>query len=348
MQWGNASFLHLLWLVAAFALFLKWAAGRRRRALERFAEPALAPALVIGLSGRRRKARALLLTAALALIAVSLAQPKWGYHWRRVTREGIDIVIAMDTSKSMLAADVKPDRLTRARMEVSELLDRLRGDRVALVVFAGTAYTLCPPTLDYAALQMFLKAVRVGVVPLGGTDIGGAIGQAIRIFEEGEREHRALILLSDGEDLREGTEAAAKRAKELGVKIFSVGIGSPSGELIPVEDDAGGTSHLKDREGRVVQTKLDERTLQQAALLTGGAYVYPSGGTFGLVTLYEQEIAEMEKKELVERQRRVYVNRFQWPLAAAFVLLCVETAISERMGRRKRGPARAGVGWRGA
>lgn len=334
MQWGHPSFLHALWLIAALAVFLRWAEGRRRRALESFAEPALLEGLVLGLSRRRRRGRAALLLAALALAAVALAQPKWGYHWQRVTREGIDIVVAIDTSKSMRATDVKPDRLTRAKMEVSDLLGRLQGDRVALVAFAGSSYTLCPLTLDYAAAEMFLGAVKVGVVPLGGTDIGGALRQAVRIFQGSEREHRALVLLSDGEDLREGTEAAAREAKRLGVRIFSVGIGSPSGELIPVE---GGNGYLKDREGKVVQSKLNEGTLQQMALLTGGAYVYPSGGTLGLVDLYNEKIAGMEKKELVERQRKVYENRFQWPLAAAFALLCLEAVLSER--------ARGGKGW---
>ncbi|MEI6634398.1 MAG: VWA domain-containing protein [Chlamydiota bacterium] len=335
MQWGHPSFLHALWLVAALALFLRWAAARRRRAIESFAEPALIGGLIMGLSVRRRRGRIAMELIALALGAVALAQPKWGYHWQRVTREGIDIVIAIDTSKSMLATDVKPDRLTRAKMEVSELLDRLQGDRVALVAFAGSSYILCPLTLDYSAVEMFLKVVRVGVVPLGGTDIGGAIGQAIRIFQGSEREHRALILLSDGEDLREGTEAAAKKAKELGVKIFSVGIGSPSGELIPVEGDEGGKSYLKDREGKVVQTRLNENTLQQAALLTGGSYVYPSAGTLGLVDLYGEKISGMEKKELVERQRKVYENRFQWPLAAAFLLLCLEAVLNDRARPKK-------------
>jgi len=337
MQWGHLSFLHALWLVAALALLLRWAAGRRRKAMESFAEPALVEGLIMGLSERRRRARGALLLIAMALAAVALAQPKWGYHWQRVTREGIDIVIAIDTSKSMLATDVKPDRLTRAKMEVSELLDRLQGDRVALVAFAGSSYILCPLTLDYSAVDMFLKVVRVGVVPLGGTDIGGAIGQAIRIFQGSERQHRALILLSDGEDLREGTEAAAKKAKELGVKIFSVGIGSPSGELIPVEGDEGSKSYLKDREGKLVQTRLNENTLQQVALLTGGSYVYPSAGTLGLVDLYGEKIAGMEKKELVERQRKVYENRFQWPLAAAFFLLCLEAVLNERVRRKTDG-----------
>ncbi len=342
MQWGNASYLHALWLVAALAVFMRWSAARRRRALESFAEPPLLPGLVVGLSARRRRIGAALFLAALALAVVALAQPKWGYRWRLVKREGIDIVIAIDTSKSMLAADVKPDRLTRAKMEVNDLLGCLQGDRVALVVFAGSSYILCPLTLDYAAAEMFLKAARVGVVPLGGTDIGGAIEQAIRIFRGSEREHRAVILLSDGEDLSGKAVEAAKRAKDLGVKIFSVGIGSASGELIPVEGADGGKGYLKDREGKVVQTRLNENTLQQVALLTGGAYVYPSGGSLGLVDLYRKKISGMEKKELVEKQRRVYEHRFQWPLAAAFALLCAEALLNDRVRGGRSGAGSGG------
>ncbi|MEJ2744542.1 MAG: VWA domain-containing protein, partial [bacterium] len=245
------------------------------------------------------------------------AEPKWGYHWQRVAREGIDIVIAIDTSKSMLARDVKPDRLERAKMEIRELLDVLPGDRVALVAFAGTSYTVCPLTLDYAAVEMFLKVIKVGVVPLGGTDIGGAIEQAIRIFKGDDRNYRALIVLSDGEDHGAKVEEAAKSAKELGVKIFSVGIGSRGGELIPVESEDGEKAYLKDREGKVVQTRLTENTLERIALMTGGTYVYPSAGRFGLVDLYNEKISRMEKKELGERQRKIYENRFQWPLGIA-------------------------------
>ncbi|MCX6358109.1 MAG: VWA domain-containing protein [Candidatus Aureabacteria bacterium] len=330
MHWADARALYLLWLIAALLLFYRWAGGRRRKAMESFAQASLIPAVVAGVSRRRRRLAVALLVLAAFCIVLALAQPQWGYHWQRVTREGIDIVIAIDTSKSMLATDVKPDRLERAKMEVSELLGVLQGDRVALVAFAGSSYTVCPLTLDYGAVQMFLKVVRVGVVPLGGTDIGGAIEQAVRIFQGEERQYRALIILSDGEDHGTKVEAAAKQAKELGVKIFAVGVGSSSGELIPVDGEGGGKAWLKDTEGKVVQTKLQENTLQQLALESGGAYVYPAGGSLGLVDLYRDTIAAMEKKELGERQRKVYENRFQWPLALALLLLLLEIWVDQR------------------
>lgn len=330
MNWGHANCLYLLWIAAALMLFWRWAAARRRRDMAAFADPALVGALVVGMSERRRKFKTAALFFAVVFIVLALAEPKWGYHWQRVAREGIDIVIAIDTSNSMLACDVKPDRLERAKMEVRELLDTLQGDRVALVAFAGSSYTVCPLTLDYAAVEMFLKVVKVGVVPIGGTDIGGAIEQAIRIFQGEERNYRALIVLSDGEDHGAKIEEAAKKAGELGVKIFAVGIGSKAGELIPVESGDGKKSYLKDKEGKVVQTQLAENTLEQIALLTGGTYVYPSAGRFGLVDLYNDKISKMEKKELGERQRKIYENRFQWPLGLAFLLLVVEALVSER------------------
>lgn len=341
MQWGHNTYLYALWGIALLLLFYRWAGGRRRRAMERFAEPALTPSLILGLSPHRRSIKAAAFLLSLCFVIVALAQPKWGYHWQRVTREGIDIVIAIDTSKSMLATDIKPDRLDRAKMEVSELLDVLQGDRVALVAFAGKSHTVCPLTLDYGAVAMFLKVVRVGIVPLGGTDIGGAIDQAVRIFQGEERKYRALIILSDGEDHGVRVEPAAKKAQELGVRIFAVGIGSRGGELIPVEGETGQKSFLKDREGKVVQTQLNENTLQQLALVTGGAYVYPAGGRLGLVDLYREKISAMEKKELGERQRKVYENRFQWPLAVALLLLMLETVITERKREQEGSPISA-------
>lgn len=330
MSWAQPSYLHFLWLVVALLFFYRAARASRRRALESFADSSLIGSLVQGLSARRRRLKKVCLVLAALFIIITLAQPQWGYHWQRVRRQGIDIVIAVDTSKSMLATDVKPDRLERARMEIRELLGRLQGDRVALVAFAGKSYTICPLTLDYGAVELFLKAVKVGVVPLGGTDIGGAIRDAVTIFEGSERKYKALVIISDGEDHSGRAEEEAKRAEEIGVKIYSVGMGSAGGELIPVEGGAGGKSFLKDGEGRLVQTRLKEETLKQIALLTGGAYVHPAGGRLGLVDLYNETILRMEKKEFQERQKKVYNNRFQWPLAAALLFLCLEAILGDR------------------
>ncbi len=330
MRWVQPSYLYLLWLLVALAIFFRWVRALRHRALRRFAEDSLIDSLIVGMSVRRRKIKTASLMLATLFIVIALAQPQWGYHWQRVKREGIDIVIAIDTSKSMLASDVKPDRLERAKMEVSELLDNLHGDRIALVAFAGNSYTLCPLTLDYGAIKLFLEAVKVGVVPLGGTDIGGAMEDAIKIFEGNVRKYKALIIISDGEDLSGQAERAAEEAGKLGVKIFTVGIGSEAGELIPVDGEAGQKAYLKDREGKLVQTQLREGTLKQIALLTGGAYVYPTGGRLGLVDLYREKISQMEKKELDEGQKKVYENRFQWPLTIVLILLCFEAILGDR------------------
>jgi len=330
MQWENTQYLYLLWLVVALILFFRWAGKKRKRDMASFADPNLLPSLAPDVSPRRRRVKSTLFLASLTLMIAALAQPEWGFHWQRVTREGIDIVIAIDTSKSMLATDVKPDRLERAKMAVKDLIDVAQGDRMSLVAFAGRSYTVCPPTLDYGAVAMFLKAIKVGIVPLGGTDIGGAVEQAVRIFKGDERNYRALVILSDGEDHGERLEKAAEEARELGVKIFSVGIGSKSGELIPVQGEGGAKAYLKDEEGKMVQTRLNENTLQELALMTGGAYVYPGGGQLGLADLYRDKIAAMEKKELVEKQKKVYENRFQWPLAVALFLLFAEMLVRER------------------
>lgn len=330
MHWVQSSYLYLLWIVVALILFFRIAMAGRRRALGRFADRALLGSLVLGMSPRRRKAKLAALVLAAFFIIVALAQPQWGYHWQKVKRQGIDIVIAVDTSRSMLAHDVKPDRLDRAKMEIRELLDNLDGDRLALVAFAGGSYTLCPLTLDYGAVSLFLKAVKVGVVPLGGTDIGGAISDAIMIFEGSERKYKAIVIISDGEDLTGNAEKAAEEAGDIGAKIFSVGIGTESGELIPAEGEEGQKAYLKDREGKLVQTQLNEATLQQIALITGGAYVRPAGGRLGLLELYREKISRMEKRELGEGQKKVYENRFQVPLALALALLCFEALLGER------------------
>jgi Ca-activated chloride channel family protein len=333
MHWVQSSYLYLLWVAVVIVFFFRLAGSWRRRALGRFADRHLIHVLMMGMNPGRRKAKMAAFVLAIVLIIIALAQPQWGYTWKKVTRQGIDIVIAVDTSKSMLAKDVKPDRLDRAKMEIRELLDNLQGDRVALIAFAGGSYTLCPLTLDYGALSLFLKAVKVGVIPLGGTDIGGAISDAIKIFKGSERKHRALIIISDGEDLSGNVERASQQAKEIGVKIFTVGIGSAGGELIPIEEDDQ-KAYLKDREGKLVQTHLNESTLQQIALITGGAYVHPAGGRLGLVELYRDKIESMEKKELEEGQKKVYENRFQWPLALALFLLCFEVLLGERKRER--------------
>jgi len=342
MVWRAPQLLWLLVLVPAAAAFFIWALRRRREALRRFAEARLLPALTPDLDERRQRWRALLLIAALALLLLALAGPKWGFHWEEVHREGVDIVVALDTSRSMLAEDVKPNRLARAKLAIEDLVKRLRGDRIGLVAFAGSAFVQCPLTLDYEAFAESLHAVNVGIIPKGGTALTEAIRTGLEAFEGRQGRHEALILITDGEDHEGHVDDAAKEAADRGVKIYTVGIGTAEGDLIPLTVD-GQQNFLKDRRGQVVKSRLDEETLQKIATTTGGAFVHATSGDFGLDTVYDDFIGKMEKRELTSTMERRYEERFQLPLLLALVLIALEPLIGDR-----RRLARATLGrWRG-
>jgi Ca-activated chloride channel family protein len=249
----------------------------------------------------------------------------WGFHWEEVKREGVDLVVALDTSKSMLTADVAPNRLARAKLAVQDLLAELAGDRIGLVAFAGTAFVQCPLTLDRDAFRESLDAVDVGIIPRGGTNLTVAIDTALGAFEGRQGSHQALVLITDGEDHEGKVEDAVKRATERGVKVYTVGIGTAEGELIPVE---GG--YLKDRKGQVVKSRLDEGTLKKIAVDTGGVYLHAAGADLGLKDLYRDHVASMEKRELASTLERRYEHRFQIPLAVALLCLVAEPLVGER------------------
>ena len=326
IQWRDPLCLAALVLVPALVVFLLWSAGRRRRALETFVAGNLVPAVVPELDARRRTIRGVLLTAAVAALVVAIAGPMWGFRWQEVHREGIDLIVAIDTSRSMLATDVKPNRLARAKLAVQDLLQQLRGDRVGLVAFAGSAFLQCPLTLDYGAFLQTLDAIDAGIIPRGGTSLNAAIDTALDAFEGRQAEHQALVIITDGEDHEGNVKDAVKRATDRGIKIYTVGIGTTEGELIPLE--RGG--FLKDRKGQVVKSRLDEATLQEVATDTGGAYLHATDTAFGLAELYRDYISTMEKRELASTLERRYEHRFQWPLVVAFLLLVGEPLVGER------------------
>jgi Ca-activated chloride channel family protein len=313
------------------ALFFWWAFRERERALATFVEAALLPTVVPGLDRRRRRLRAGLVTAAVAAIGLALAGPMWGFHWEEVQREGIDLVVALDTSKSMLATDVAPNRLARAKLAVQDLLAQLEGDRIGLVAFAGSAFVQCPLTLDRNAFRESLGAVEVGLIPRGGTNLTEALDKSLEAFEGTQGSHQALVFITDGED-HEGTlDEAIKRAAERGVKVFTVGIGTTEGELIPGE----GGGFLKDRKGQVVKSRLGEETLKKIAIDTGGVYLHAAGADLGLAGLYRDHIATMEKRTLASTLERRYEHRFQIPLAVALVLLVAERFLGDRRVERR-------------
>ena len=234
IDWRQPVVLWCLALVPLAAVFFVWALRRRQEALERFAEARLLPTLAPDRDLRRHRWRAVMLVAILTLVIVALAGPRWGFQWEEVHREGVDVIIALDTSRSMLAEDVKPNRLERAKLAVQDLVKLLKGDRIGLVPFAGSAFVQCPLTLDYDAFSESLRAVSVGIIPKGGTALAEAITTSIGALEGHQSKHEAIILITDGEDHQGNIDDAIKQAADQGIKIYAVGIGTPDGDLIPI------------------------------------------------------------------------------------------------------------------
>jgi len=264
-------------------------------------------------------------------VLLSLAEPRWGFTWEEVERRGVDIVVALDLSDSMLVEDAEAggglSRLERARREIVDLLRLMEGDRIGLVAFAGTAFVECPLTLDYGAAEIFLSALDTDLIPVKGTDLGAAIRTSLEAFEGSKHASKAIILITDGEDQQDESLAAAEAAKEAGVRIFTIGIGSSEGSPIP----AAGGGFRRDRSGAIVMSRLDEPTLQRIALDTGGRYVHSVSGDIDLEKIYSQGIkATLEDQELGTRRQRRWEERFQWLVAIALLALMAEPLIPER------------------
>lgn len=327
VKFANVNYFYLLWLLAGLAVFCVYSFRRNKELLAIWGDLLLVSKLISKVSLEKRKFKVVLFLCGIFFIIVSLAQPQWGYHWEELRRTGIDIVIVLDTSKSMLADDIKPSRLSAAKLEIEDLLKILNGDRIGLVVFSGTSFLQCPLTLDYNAFRLFLDDVDTETIPQPGTDIGGAIKKALGTFEKDSKKHRAIILITDGEDHTGALESAAQKAKNEGVPIYVVGIGSSEGTPIPMLDEEGNKSYLKDKKGNIVLSKLDDIGLKKAAFLTGGAYI--DAGAMAIDKIYTERISKIEKKELESAKRRIYENRFQWPLVVALLLLVLEGLLSE-------------------
>ena len=323
---------NLLWLLLvvppALALFFWWGERVKRKLLTQFIEARLLATLTAGVSPARRKFRFTLLIAAVALLIVAVARPQYGYDKEEVRQSGLDIVVAVDTSKSMLATDIAPNRLERAKLAALELMQTAKADRLGLVAFAGDAFLSCPLTSDDTAFQQSVQALDVNSIPQGGTALAAAIDTALTAFKEQDH-HKALVLITDGEDNDEGALAAAEKAAKAGLKIFTIGIGSTEGTLVRVPDGNGGSDYIRDDKGQVVKTKLNEQLLQQIATAAGGFYL-PLRGADTIKTLYERGLEPMPKSEGQERLVRRYHEQFHWPLAAAMLLLLVEFLLPER------------------
>ena len=333
-RFASLELLFGLLLVPALAAFFVAAAGARRRALERFGDLDLVRKLSASVSPRGRAAKAGLLLVAVAFLVLALARPQFGTRIETVRSQGQDVVVALDVSLSMLAEDVAPNRLDRARLEIMRILRRLDGDRIGLVAFAGSAFVQAPLTVDYGAAAMFLNAMDPGLISLQGTNLGEALTVALDAFEEGTPDHRVLVIVTDGEDHEGEIEGALERAAEEDVRIHTVGIGSLEGVPIPEIDDRGvRTGFKRDEEGNVVTTRLDRATLERVAERTGGRYFGAAATGTNLDPLIE-EITGGDGRELEAREVTRFDEQFQIFLGAGLLLLLVEAIVPDR--RRKR------------
>ncbi|HEX9737413.1 MAG TPA: VWA domain-containing protein [Thermoanaerobaculia bacterium] len=332
---GSIESLWLLWLVPAALAFYVYVFRAKTRLLERFASPEMLARLTSGVSRPRQVLKAALVLLGLLAAVASLAELRWGFTWEEVTREGVDVVVALDVSDSMLVEDAesggKLPRLERARREIADLLQLMEGDRIGLVAFAGTAFVECPLTLDYGAASLFLDTLDTDLIPVKGTALGEAIRTAVTAFEGATHKSRAIILITDGEDHTGDALRAAEEAKLAGVRVFTIGIGRDEGAPIP----APGGGFRRDRRGEIILSRLDETTLQKIALETGGRYVRSVTGDVDLEQIYVQGIkATLEDQELGSKRRQRWEERFQWIVAAALLALMAEPLISERMRRK--------------
>ncbi|MBF0497592.1 MAG: VWA domain-containing protein [Deltaproteobacteria bacterium] len=326
MLFENPNIFFLLWLLPPMVAICVYGARRQRQAVESFCDVCLVSSIRPDFRSRRRVLKALMILAAASLMILALARPQWGSHWEEVRQKGVDLVACVDVSRSMLAQDVKPSRLERARRKLIDLLGILKGDRVGLVAFAGTAFLQCPLTLDYGAFQIFLGDLAPDLIPVPGTAVGQAIRTALKAFDLTSHTDRVIILITDGEDLAGDALDAAKEAAKAKVKIFSIGIGQLEGAPIPAE----GGGFMKDKKGDMIITRLDERTLEQLAQLTGGMYVRSVTGDLDLNQIYLEGIKKQTTaSELKSNRREVNEDRFQWVLLPLLMLLILEGLFGE-------------------
>jgi len=327
--------LLLLWVIPALLGIYAYAAYKRRQASLAFAEMGLLKQLNIAVSNARRWWKAAGVLAAVALIVLALARPAWNPKPKTVTRQGRDVVFVLDVSKSMLAEDLAPNRLERAKLAIRDCLELLEGDRVGLVAFAGAAAVKCPLTLDYGFFRMMLEDISTNSIARGGTLIGDAIRKTIdEVFDDQQKLYKDVILITDGEDHDSFPVEAAEEAGKRGVRLLAIGLGDEDqGKRIPITD-ASGRKQFLSYKGQEVWTKLDADTLRKMVNNTpGGKYLNVATGAFDLGRIYQDLIASAEKKELEAKTVTLYEEKFQVFLALAFVVLCVEAATSERKRR---------------
>lgn len=321
-------YLLLLLLIPFFFLGMGlWLWGRRRR-LRRFGDEALVNELMPSWSRGKLWVRTVLLSLAFFFFVIGLSRPQIGAKLKNHKIKGAEIMIVLDVSNSMLAQDYSPDRLERAKLAISRITDKLKDDRIGLIVFAGTSFVQLPITSDYVSAKMFLNSISTESIPIQGTAIGDAISTAVRGFSAQSEHSRAIIVITDGENHEDDAVAAAKQAAEAGIKVYTIGVGSADGQPIPMNGEL-----LKDKDGNIVVTRLDEETLRKVASAGGGAYVHAGNDEFGLTPIIS-DIRKMEDEEYNSVVFEEYNEQFMYFLGIALVFFVLEMLVGDRRARR--------------
>jgi Ca-activated chloride channel family protein len=331
-RFANPDFLYLLLLLPVIFILYLFNYYRRIRILRNLGDSHLVSKLLPEYSASRPLIKTILLMLGLAAGTIMLARPQFGSKIEDVKKQGVEVIIALDVSNSMMAEDIQPNRLSRAKQAISRLVDDLDNDKIGLIVFAGDAYTQIPVTTDYVSAKMFLSSIGPEMVPKQGTSIGAAISLAMRSFSPGEDKSKALIIITDGENHEDDPVSAAEEAAKAGIIIHTIGIGSEQGVPVPITT-GGRKDFLKDIDGNTVITKLDEEILKKTALAANGSYVRANNSNIGLDEIYN-EIRKMKKQELESTMYTEYNDQFQIFAAIFLVLLILEFIIMDRKNRK--------------
>jgi len=330
-RFGNSEYLWGMLIIPLLTLFFIWSRIARKRALRRFGNDEIMEFLMPFASKSRPAFKFSVLMLALAFIIAGIAQPQYGSKLKKVKREGIELIIALDVSNSMMAEDIQPNRLDRSKLAISRLVDKLKDDKIGLIVFAGDAYTQLPITSDYNSAKLFLNSVNTQIVPKQGTAIGAAIDLATRSFTASSKTNKAIIVITDGENHEDDPVTAAQNAVEKNIVIHTIGMGLPQGSPIPVLRN-GQKEYLKDNSGNVVVTKLDETMLEKIAAAGNGVYVRANNAQVGLNTLFD-EINKLQKTEMESLVYSDYDDQFQYFFAIGLFLILLEFVILERKNK---------------
>lgn len=329
LYFANPLYLWLLLLVPLIPLVYGLMRMARRSRLRRLGQEELVRELMPSWSGAKGWVRTVLFTLAFASFIVGIARPQMGAKLKEHESKGAEIMICLDVSNSMLAQDYSPDRLGRAKLAISRVVDKLEGDRIGLIIFAGTSFVQLPITTDYISAKMFLNSINTDSVPVQGTAIGDAILTAAKSFSAQSDKSRAIIVITDGENHEDDAVDAASQVAEVGIKVYTIGVGSLRGQPIPKDGDL-----MKDQEGNIVVTRLDEETLKQIASVGNGAYVHAGNEEFGLNPIIE-DIKKLEAERFNSVVFEDFDEQYMYFLAAALVLLVLEMLIGERRHKRR-------------